>query len=175
MKKLLIFFVSGIIFFGLTIFFRLGGYKSVDIKYTTYPELYLLYKDHFGPYHKIAEAITEVETWATAQNLPCRRTFGEYLDNPRITEERRLRSYAGCVLDQPFADSSPFQYKKINSQKFVIASFLGAPSLGPFKVYPKVEKYINEKKLIISGPPIEVYLIKSNNEAMTEYLFPVKE
>lgn len=175
MKKVLLFFLSSFIVFAATIFYRLGGYKPVDVRYQEHPELKLLYKEHIGPYHKINDVLREVETWAVTHGLACSRTFGEYFDDPRTTEERRLRSHGGCVLDETPKDSGEFKFKIVAPNKYVIAKFEGAPSISPLKVYPKAEKFMSEHKLAQNGAVIEIYLIKSESEAVTEYLFPVSE
>lgn len=175
MKKLLLFILSSILVFAATLYYRLGAFKKVDIKYQEYPELHLLFKEHFGPYHKINDIIVEVETWAIGQNISCKKTFGEYFDDPRTVEERRLRSLAGCVLDSQTNGNNDIQYKYIPAKKYVVAKFDGAPSISPLKVYPKVENYIKEKNLSPVGPIIEIYTLINERSATTEYLFPVTE
>lgn len=187
MKKIVFFVFSSIIVFTTTLFVRLGGFKPVDIELSDYPNLHLAYKEHLGPYHKIAGVITEVETWVGSQHLSCDRTFGEYLDDPRTTDERRLQSNGGCIIDatsaltlekslkvlRPSNDpiASDIKIKAIPAKKYLLARFTGAPSIGPFKVYPKVEKYMREHNLKSTGAVFEIYTIKNNSEATTEYLF----
>ena len=137
----------------MTIFFRLGGHLPVAIdKIENYPQVALLYKSHTGAYHKINDVIKEVEAWALEQNLPCKRTFGEYLDDPRTAEEARLRSHGGCVLDGiesvTMAGVLPggFEMRTLESQSYVRAEFEGAPSISPFKVYPKAMEYLEENR-----------------------------
>lgn len=178
MKKLVFFFFSSLIVFAVTIYFRLGGHKPVEVSLTDYPELSIVYKEHVGPYHKINDVIVAVENWATINKLNCRRTFGEYLDDPRTVDERRLRSRGGCVVDglAPEAASQlnltdGLQYQLLIAKKYVIAKFTGAPSISPFKVYPKVEQFMVEHNIKPVGSIIEIYTFNSANEALTEYLF----
>lgn len=163
--------------FCLTVYFRLGGYKSPVISEAQSEQLYLISKPHIGAYHKINPVITEVETWATKNNIPCLRTFGEYIDNPREKDEDRLRSQGGCILSHPLDPAQVpdgFTYRVAAPTPVLLATFDGAPSIGPFKVYPAVEEYMNNHKLQASGPVIEIYEIKSANEAVTRYYFPIK-
>jgi AraC family transcriptional regulator len=180
-KKLLFFILSSALVFAATVYFRLGAYKPVKIEYSEYPELFLLYKEHMGPYHKINETIEQVEQFATLNHIPCLKTFGEYLDDPRQVEERRLRSNGGCVLnstmvvDPALLKDTEIKFKHIDRKKYVLATFDGAPSISPIKVYPKVENFISEHKLQNLGTTFEIYSILSSSEAHTEYLFPVTE
>lgn len=178
MKKIIFFVLSSVFVFVITLLVRLGGFKTVEIKISEYPSLFMAYKDHLGPYHKIAQVIAEVEAWASTHHLNCPRTFGEYIDDPRTVDERRLRSNGGCLVDAAFAlnlkteSTDPkIQLKTLPAKKYLVARFTGAPSIGPFKVYPKVEQYMQAHNLKPVGPVFEIYTIKNNSEAITEYLF----
>ena len=160
MKKILFFIVSSILVFATTVYYRLGAYKEVSIEVKQLPEFHLLYKEHFGAYHKISEIISTVEAWAKSNNYNCKKTFGEYLDDPRTIEERRLRSLGGCVLEiKPIADT-PFTFKTIPTSRYIVAHFSGAPSLGPLKVYPKVEDYMKNLgiKITLKNTEWKTYL-----------------
>ena len=178
MKWFLFFFFSSLLVFLTTVYFRLGGYKPVQIEISESQELYLLMKEHVGAYHKINSVITEVEQWAAKQRLPCTVTFGEYIDDPRVKDEDRLRSRGGCVL--PFELSreillpKDLLYVKKPKTSVVKAYFEGAPSISPFKVYPAVEDFMQEKGLLQTGPVIEIYKIYGEKQALTEYLFEYK-
>lgn len=175
MRKLLFFILSSVAVFAATVFFRLGGHKSVELKLEDRGELHLLYKEHFGAYHKINDVLVEVEALAAKNNIPCPQTFGEYLDDPRQIEERRLRSHGGCVLTAATSGLDGLSYKTIPARQWLVANFDGAPSIGPMKVYPKAEHYMLEHGLKLGGPVIEIYTVKGAQEAKTEYLFPVEK
>jgi AraC family transcriptional regulator len=169
---------SCLLVFAITIFFRLGGHKEVTISEDPNPpQLVLLGAPHTGAYHKIVGVIEQVETWAREHHLPCTRSFGEYIDDPKTQDEARLRSIGGCVLDgvQSVTLSDPlpegFTVRPTPKRPVVTATFTGAPSIGPFKVYPKVEKYLEEKALVMDGPVIEIYSTPAQDEALTEYRF----
>jgi AraC family transcriptional regulator len=184
MVRYIVFFVfSGLVVFGITVYFRLGGHKHVSIEQKDISAYTVVGKKHVGAYHKIGPVIFEVEAWAKANNLPCNRTYGEYLDDPRTKDEDRLQSIGGCVLGNvgdPNSELSDevkktlppdFIVSTVEAGPRVIAVFKGAPSIGPFKVYPAVEDYMAEHKLKISGPVIEIYEILGERKARTEYQF----
>lgn len=173
--------ISCALVYGITIFFRLGAHKSVTIDLVkNYPEVALISADHLGPYHKINSVIETVEAWASAHNLPCQRTFGLYLDDPRDKDEARLRSKGGCVLDgvQSLSLSEPlpegFTMSKLEARQYVVARFEGAPSISPFKVYPKVADWMKEQGLQSQGPVYEIYSFIGQDKSLTEYLFATK-
>lgn len=179
--KLLRSFLIAIVLVVLTITIYLaqylGAFKSVDISEAEKGPLKLLYKEHTGAYHKVVGVIEEVETWARQKGIDCSESFGEYLDNPNVTEENRLRSRGGCVVKEfPTADlPEGFLTREIPVRKYVVALFDGSPGIGPLKVYPKVENYMKEHRLAIDGPILEIYVIHSEKAMTTTYLFPAVE
>jgi AraC family transcriptional regulator len=180
-KKLVFLLVSCLVVFIVTLFYRLGGHKSVSIERIENPQpIALLGHSHIGPYHKINTVITMVESWANQHNLPCLRSFGEYYDDPRTKDEARLRSFGGCVLDGieslSLSEKPPegFEIKTLPIGSYVVAKFEGSPSIGPMKVYPKVQKWLDEQGLIMDGSVIEMYTIKGDRDALTEYFFKFK-
>jgi effector-binding domain-containing protein len=153
-----------------------GAFKPVVIEEKTAGPFAMIFKTHIGPYHKIVADIEDVETWAKAQGLDCHLTFGQYLDNPADTEESRLRSHGGCLLPALPSLTLPegFSSQTVPENHYVTAIFEGSPGIGPMKVYPKVQDYIEEKRLKQDGAIIEVYNVHSQESMTTTYYFPVK-
>lgn len=152
---------------------NLGVFRNVKIQAQTYPEMFLIYKEHIGPYHKILATLESVEKWAIENKLDCSKSFGHYLDDPEIKEHDRLRSQVGCWLPQPFAGTLPegFQAKTLPQQEYVVAEFLGSPAIGPFKVYGEVKEYFVANKLQRAEDVIEVYERYDIDQIKTYYLF----
>ncbi len=153
----------------------LGAFKPVIISQKNAGPFHVVYKTHVGAYHKIVPLIEEVEKWAKAQGLDCHLSFGEYLDDPKQTEEVRLRSHGGCLIEKPL-DALPegFEQKTIPEKEYVTAVFEGSPGIGPLKVYPKVFQYIEDQKLSREESVIEVYEVHSAESMTTTYYFPLK-
>lgn len=150
----------------------LGAFKSVLIKEITAGPFHLVYKTHVGPYHKVNEALQEVESWARNNGLSCRLSFGEYLDNPETTEENRLRANVGCIVDSPLAQiPENFLQSTRPQSNYVVAQFDGASSIGPMKVYPRVKEYFAMKNYQFPESVLEIYEIHSNTSMTTKYYF----
>lgn len=165
-----------IIVFVAYLTFYLGAFKPVVIAEKTAGPFILLYKEHTGPYHKIVPIIQEVETWAKENELDCRLSFGEYLNDPSMIEEARLRSRGGCVLPQQPAMAVPkgFKVELTPEKKYVTAVFEGSPGIGPMKVYPKIFTYFENQKLAREEAVMEVYEIFPDNKMTTTYYFGVR-
>jgi len=186
-KHTLYAFSLGFILFFLYLFQYTGAFKSVSVEQGERGPYTIIYKTHVGPYHKIVATIEDVEKWARNNNLKCRLSFGEYLDDPRTTEEGRLNSRGGCLID-PLAEDEKnileklksnlpqdFKIAEIEKTKAVVALFTGAPGIGPLKVYPKAEDYIREHKLTPKGSVIEIYEVFDSRSVQTTYIWPVRE
>lgn len=160
-----------------------GAFRTVTIAVDNRPALQVIYKDYMGPYHKIVTTIEEVEKWAKANGLQCRLSYGEYFDNPDVVEEGRLRAHGGCIID-PLVPAEKevitklelpkdFKLAEIPASKTVVALFAGAPGIGPLKVYPKANDFIEKEKLVKKGNVIEIYEIFDAKNMQTTYLWPV--
>lgn len=171
---LLGFFLIVVGIFGFT-FIRSGAWKSVQVQEGPQGPFVMIYKDFTGPYHKIIGTIREVETWAKSQGLDCKKSFGEYLDDPQVVEHERLKSRGGCLVEKAPANlPAEFKTQETPQQLYVYADFDGSPALGPLKVYGKIQDYMINRKFQMNGPVLEIYEVLNEKEIKTHFLFPVK-
>lgn len=186
LKHTLFAITIGLIIFFLYLMQYTGAFKSVTVTTDQRGPYTLIYKDYTGPYYKIVSTIEEVEKWSQSQGLKCRLSFGEYLDNPAIVEEGRLRARGGCLVDpkdenetKVFAtlkDKLPEGFKTdiYPEVKAIVALFTGAPGIGPMKVYPKADEFAQEQKLQRKGSILEIYEILEKNSMQTIYIWPLQ-
>jgi AraC family transcriptional regulator len=177
LRATLVVLLLGIIFLGTFFFFRLGYYKPIEMSEKTIPSTVIVFSEHMGPYHKIVPIIERVESWAKSQGLSCRYSFGEYFDDPKITDEVRLRSRGGCILEPSEVKPNSLtglagaQIDEWKERKVVEAVFEGSPSLGPTKVYPKIRDYLKDARLQSSGSIVEIYELLPGGGVRTRYQF----
>jgi AraC family transcriptional regulator len=173
--RFLIFGVIGIVIaFAISLMNYLGVFKSVEFNEELRGPYQIISKEHVGPYHKIVPVIQEVESWAKENGFSCTQSFGVYLNNPDATEEARLRSYGGCLVDhQPANLPEGFKYSIIPEKKYLVGKFEGSPAIGPMKVYSKAEKMLPGRTVPFDKGVMEIYIIKSEKEMTTFYLFPL--
>lgn len=171
-RNIALYSLACIIAFFVYLYYHLGLQKPVEITKARRGPIWLLYKSHRGAYHEIAPVIQDVEIWATSHNVPCPKTFGEYLDDPSAVDQDRLRSHGGCVVLARVTSDLPdgFEQREMPEAEFITAQFSGSPAAGPLKVYPAVRKYAEEQRLRLAGPVFEFYVVH-NDSVSTEYLF----
>ncbi len=179
MKWIILSFFSLIFWIGLYLYLHLGFSKPVDIEVTEFPAVTLIYKEHIGAYHKIGPVIESVESILREQGISCSMTFGEYLDDPGEIEEDRLKSYGGCLFFEGsdfierFKLNESLMTREIEGRKVVQARFKGSPSIGPIKVYPKIDEIIQDQRLVRTAPIMEIYEIQGDS-VTTTYVQPVQ-
>lgn len=166
----------GFFFLGIYLYFYLGANRPVTLEQVALPEMKLVFKEHLGAYHKINAAIEEVEAWAKKNNLSCPQTFGRYLDDPKVVDEDRLRSEAGCIMaaEAPLELTEPgFHQQILRAGQYVRASFAGSPAIGPWRVYPRLKEFIAENHLQTEAVTIEIYQLDGKGGMTTTYLVPL--
>ena len=160
--------------------YRTGLYKEVTIGSGHQGPFLLVYKVHRGPYHKIVPVIESVETFFKDRGVLCPLSFGRYLHDPNLVEQDRLESHGGCAFSKSSEtlmesiEDSGFQIDKLEKREYLVAGFGGSPSMGPFKVYPKMKAWLEKYGYKMDGPVIELYQIQGEDAVFTRYLFPYR-
>lgn len=154
--------------------YRTGYFKEVTISSGQKGPFQLYYREHLGPYHKIIPLIEEVETKMKETGSPCPWAFGRFFDDPKIVDHDRLRSHAGCAF--PGTEGGPLTPEGIKSEtlpsaEYLLATFNGSPSIGPFVVYPKIEEWCQTYGYQIVSPVVELYKTLPDGSILTTYLF----
>lgn len=172
-KTAFITIASVVVLLAVYLYFYLGIYRPVTVTLEPRGPFYLVFKPHLGPYHKILPVIQDVEAWANGHHLGCQTTFGEYLDDPQSVDEDRLRSRGGCVLKSALpTPPADYEYQPRPERSYAVGHFDGSPAIGPYKVYPKVQKFLEEHRLKSTSPVIEMYTV-TGEDVVTEYLFAI--
>lgn len=159
----------------------LGAWKTPEISVKEKPPAWILGKPHIGAYHGVSKIIEAIESEMLRQGSSCPKSFGEFLDDPDLVEEIRLRSRAGCWYDTlpPGLRERPLPkdwfLEESPPRKAILARFSGAPSIGPMKVYPAVLEFAERQSLKLGRPIWEVYEIRGPREIETHYWFPIEE
>lgn len=179
MRYIIVFMIVATTAFGIFLSTYLGAFKGVDISQATQGPYLTVYVDNLGPYHKVNKVIERVEKYMKAKGVTCGRTFGEYLDDPQVVEEARLKSKVGCIVDAiPDGLDGEFKAGEIPARHYVVAVFTGSPGIGPLKVYPRVNDFMKAQNLKQNGAVTEIYEIHSiteKNAMTTTYLFPAAQ
>ncbi len=172
--------ISLLLSLAIFVYYRTGMNQPVSILSGEMGPYLLVYKIHHGAYHKMAKTIDEVETFFAENSLPCPLAFGRYLHDPSLVDEDRLESHGGCAFSiederlNELIQKGGFNQERLEKKEYVIGAFEGSPSVGPFKVYPAVEKWLKKYGYQKEGPVIELYKTLGPDAVLTKYLFNYK-
>ncbi len=144
-----------------------GGFRKVTFSIENQGGEMLIYKEMTGDYSKSGKLMDEIYyALLNDYGIETYRGFGIYYDNPKEVEKIKLRSEVGCVIEEKDIAKleklpEDFKTKRYPEKQSVVAEFphKGMPSIfvGIIKVYPALNKYVNENNLDPSGAVMEIY------------------
>lgn len=104
-----------------------GFFKSVDVKEEKVGTYAMIYLHHSGSYQYCYELQDSVERMLNRTDIPVKKSFVLYYDNPQDTKTENLESDAGCIVPEGEYDMSKlpsgFQYKVLKPGKAMIVEF----------------------------------------------------
>lgn len=145
-----------------------GGFSSVYIVESKQGGEIIVYENVTGDYSQAAEVSNKVYyTLLDNYKIETTKGFGIYYDNPQEVEKSKLRSEVGCILNAlPDSVTMTNIVQKFNTRilpegDYITAEFpmKGGLSImiGIFKVYPVINKYLEEKGIDNNSPVMEIY------------------
>lgn len=148
------------------VFSYYGLFASVDIKEKDAGPYLLVYTKHIGDYNKVAPVMDKVYyDLKDIYNIETTKGFGLYYDSPQEVSKDKLRSIVGCIVEGKSIIDLDEVTKKYSVKEYPLSKSLVAEfpykgyisiMLGIFKVYPKLNKYIEEHKYD-EAPIMELY------------------
>ncbi|MCW8965157.1 MAG: GyrI-like domain-containing protein [Candidatus Pacearchaeota archaeon] len=164
MKKKSSYLIFIIIIFFLVLYY-LGVISQIKIAEENSGPFKVIYKNYIGDYGDISNIHTEISEALKSNGINTTKSFGIYYDNPDEVEKSQLRSEVGFILnDEEYDELKSIQIdynlKIIPISKNIVIHFpyRGKISIliATFKVYPKLNNYIEEKGYT-SSPIMEIY------------------
>lgn len=149
------------------LFIYYGGFNKVSCRIETQGGEKLVYKQMTGDYANSAKLMDEIyHSLLNDYNIETYKGFGIYYDNPKEVEKSKLRSEIGCIVEDK--DSSKLtqiteglSIKTFPERKYIVAEFPSKGKLsilfGLMKVYPAIEKFVEENGCLKEGPIMEIY------------------
>lgn len=158
---------------------RHGLFSQIKIEEKNVGPYLLVYKEHIGDYKNTALVMDEIYyDLKDNYSIVTTKGFGIYYDNPKEVAKEKLRSIAGSIVEGSSLQdlgiiSSKYTVKEYPASKSVVAEFpyTGKISimLGVFKVYPKLNIYIDKKKYA----PVPIMEIYDQPNGKIEYISPI--
>lgn len=146
-------------------------FSKVVVKESQKGPYVLAYREHIGDYKGTRDVQDEIYDLLLEQyDIVTYKGFGLFMDDPKVVPKEKLRSLAGCILEEKDYDKIEFlrekgvNVMKIEKDTFVTAEFPMKASIsgliGVKKVHPKIEEYIKTKGYENTGM-MEIYDVPS--------------
>jgi effector-binding domain-containing protein len=170
--------VLGLLALAIFAFAFYGGFHKVVISEAEIGPFFMVYESNKGPYKQTGASVHKLMEFAKENGIAPIAGYGMYFDDPRLVAESELHSEAGILVSGADIETlrsklGVFQSKQFPKTLCVASEFplRGFPSimLGVWKVYPKLMKTVEDKKMH-PGASLEIYEIDKNR---TVYAMPI--
>ncbi len=144
---------------GIVLFLNyIGFFSKIVIEEKEMGPFTLIYDEHKGDYKGTAKIQDDIYySLLNDYKIETFKGFGIYYDDPKKVQTAELRSIAGCILEKSDYDKinllkeKGFKVKEISKQNSIVVEFPFKNTFsiiaGIMKVYPQINKYIEENKL----------------------------
>jgi effector-binding domain-containing protein len=178
LKKILIVLLV-IIGLGFAFLVYSGLFHDIKFQKGTVGPYYMVYEKHVGDYSKIGSVMDKVyKQLLNEDKIDTNLGFGIYFDDPQSVSKDKLRSVAGCILNEKDYEKieklkAKYKIKLLPSSEGTVTDFPYKNSfsvvIGVLKYYPALMEYYKNTKKKIQAPVIEFYDGKSN---LIKYFVP---
>jgi len=154
------------------IYANYGGFSNVKVHIKKTGGETLVYRDLKGSYSQTGDEINKINyDLKILFKIESVRGFGIYFDNPHNVEDSKLRSEAGCILENADTTQISGVKEKFNIKVFPVKNYITAEfpfkgkmsiMIGVMKVYPSLMKFAKENGYSEVGPIMEIYDMPDN-------------
>lgn len=140
----------------------LGAFSGLKVSEMKMGPYVLAYEDYMGPYSGIGPVLNRVGASLKEDGIESAKSFGIYLDNPKLVKADKLRSKLGFIIEAKDRSRVGKKYKVMNwPAKNCLVTELPIRSdlsymIGPMKAYPELNKALKEKGYKM-GAAMEIY------------------
>jgi len=129
-----------------------------------------VYALHQGSFYGIKDSIADVENFVSSKEISPDKTFAIYFQDPNITPDELLVSWAGASTGaESLAVEVPYYNYTFESKNYVHTQFIGLPFMGAIRVYPKLKSYLKLHQYSQEVPIIETYTPGSYGQMIIDY------
>jgi len=149
-----------------------GGFKHVEVSVKEEGGELLVYEELTGAYKNSGKLMDKIYyKLLNEDKIATTKGFGIYYDDPGKVEESKLRSEAGCILEDKDTNKVHALKEKYNIRKCAVKKYIWAefPYKGKasvifslMKVYPALKGYAKEHGYYEDGAVMEIYDIPNN-------------
>ena len=157
----------GIIIMLTIIYAYYGGFSKLEFKISHQGGETIVYKEMVGSYRNCRTMMDSVYNGLLGDyNIETIKGIGIYYDNPLYVEKKKLHSDIGCIIEKEDIGRLDELDKVYKVRVCPISDYLTVQvpnegrlsvMIGIFRVYPKIERYLQENGYSNQGPIMEIY------------------
>ncbi len=165
--KIVVLVLFCLVLAGFIVYACYGGLKKLKIEIAEQGGETVVYEAITGDYRQSGVVMDKVY-YALLNNLKIEtyKGYGKYLDNPKKVEKSKLRSEAGCIIDNgdisnPVLVTCGFKIKILPVQRYIVTEF---PYIGKMsvlfsitRVYPALARFAVKQGFDADGAVTEIY------------------
>ncbi|MGM0532783.1 MAG: GyrI-like domain-containing protein [Bacteroidota bacterium] len=165
--KILLILIIVIVFVVVGIYAYFGGFKKISVQIQEEGGETLVYEELKGDYKNTGAVMDKIYySLLNDENIETYKGFGMYYDDPKKVVKEKLRSEAGCILENIDRDNfrelkEKYQLKTFPQKQYITAQFpyKGKMSVmfSILKVYPALNKYAEANGYDVNTPVMEIY------------------
>jgi len=165
--KIALILVAILIFALIVFYIYFGGFQKINISISKTGGETLIYETIKGDYKQSGVIMDKIyNTLLKEDKIETYKGFGIYYDNPQKVEKEKLRSEAGCVLENKDMDQlknieNKYTTRIFPNKEYITTTFpyKGKLSLifSIMKVYPALNKFAIKNGYNENGAVMEIY------------------
>ncbi|MEX0289373.1 MAG: GyrI-like domain-containing protein [Flavobacteriaceae bacterium] len=170
--KIMLLVLAVLVIAAIVLYAYYGGFKNINVSVSKAGGDVLIYEKIRGDYRQSGIIMDEIYyALLNEDNIETFKGFGLYYDNPQKVEKSKLRSEAGCILEEKDMDKLPILENKYTVRTFPEKEYLvtefpykGKMSIffGIKKVYPALNRFSKLNGYKEDSPVMELYDIPNN-------------
>jgi effector-binding domain-containing protein len=167
MTKQILFALATLIIALIMFYAYYGGFKKIKIRIVEIGGETLVYEEITGDYKQSGVVMDKIyHSLLNEDKIETYKGFGVYYDNPQKVEKSKLRSEAGCVLEQNDLGKitelkEKYSIKTFPQKKYITTEFPFKGKISVIfslmKVYPALNKFAKENGYDENSSVMEIY------------------
>lgn len=157
MKKHWLPFLLAFLFPLILIFWWWGGFSSATFEEAQRGPYRYAYLTQKGDYYKLPEKQQEVLSRLQAQGVKAGTPVTLLLNDPRTTPKREWSAQTGYLVEPQAQVAEPLVVGDVPARRVLLVKVKAQPLLAPGKAYAALLEYLEEHRLKLNLPTVELY------------------
>lgn len=141
----------------ILIFWWWGGFNQASFELAQRGPYHYAYMTQKGDYYKLPEKQQEVLTHLQRQGVKVGAAVTLLLNDPRSTPKRDWSAQVGYLVEAGTRLSEPLAMGSVPVRQVVLVRVKAQPLLAPGKAYSALLDYLDEHRMKLNLPTVELY------------------